>query len=51
MDKKTLLIELINNISDEDIVDYLYILATDVCQVSYCAQEQERIPAAPELIP
>lgn len=45
MDKKTI-IKMIDNITDQDIIDYLYIIVLDAYQESCCEQVQERSPSA-----
>lgn len=49
MDKKKAIVEMINSISDKDILDYLYVLVKDVYQESCCVSAPERSPAALDL--
>ena len=47
MDKKTSIIEMINSISDSDVLNYLYVLVKDATE-SCCVSAPERSPAALE---
>ena len=44
MDKKMKMIEMINSISDSDVLDYLYVLIKDATE-SCCVSAPERSPA------